>query len=130
MKLVQINTARELKLPGTSVEFVTEGSALKEVILRPEGEEESYSIKPADTYSGNIRVFIRREYEVVDKWRLTGTLCGFPISKDFDSEPEAKKGLDKVHASVEGAKIAPVKVRVDEAGEPVKSQPHLDDIPF
>lgn len=129
MKLVQIKTARELKLPGTYVEFVTEGDALKEIILRPEGEPESYSIKPGTSYSDTVRVFIRREFEVKDQWRLTGTLRGLKVQQDFDTEKEAQQALNENQDGMKGGAIKPVQVRVDEAGEPVGPAPG-DDIPF
>ena len=129
MKLVQIKTARELKLPGTSVEFVTEGDSLKEVILRPEGEPESYSIKVANTYSDSVKVFIRREFEVKEQWRLTGTLRGLKVQQDFDTEKEAQQALNENQDVMKDGAIKPVQVRVDEAGEPVGPADH-DDIPF
>lgn len=129
MKLVQIKTARELKLPGTHVEFVTEGDALKEIILRPEGEPESYSVKPGTSYSDTVRVFIRREFEVKEQWRLTGTLRGLKVQQDFDTEKEAQQALNENQDGMKDGAIKPVQVRVDEAGEPLPV-PAADDIPF
>lgn len=129
MKLVQIKTARELKLPGTSVEFVTEGDTLKEIIFRPEGEEESFSIRKGGTYTDEIKVFIRREYEVVERWRLSGTIHGVNVQQDFDKESEALSKLSNLTAQGGSLGVNPVKVRVDEAGEPLKDAPN-DDIPF
>lgn len=129
MKLVKIKTARELKLPGTSVEFVTEGDNLKEVILRPEGEPESFSIKMGHAYSDTVKVFIRREFEVKEQWRLTGTLRGLRVSQDFDTEREAQQALNENQDGMKDGAIKPVQVRVDEAGEPVWPAPG-DDIPF
>ena len=129
MKLVQIKTSRELKLPGTHVEFVTEGDTLKEIIFRPEGEEESYAIRNPGNYSNALNVFSRREFEVKDQWRLTGTLRGLKVQQDFDTEKEAQQALNENQDGMKDGVIKPVKVRVDEAGEPVGPAPG-DDIPF
>lgn len=128
MKLVQIKTARELKLPGTSVEFVTEGDTLKEIIFRPEGEEESFSVKYGDAYASNLKVFVRREFEIKERQRLSGTMHGVEFSKDFDNVAEADAAARQLPASAT-YEIKPVKVRVDEAGEPLPV-PAVDDIPF
>lgn len=132
MKLVQIKTARELKLPGTHIEFVTEGDSLKEVIFRPEGEEETYSIKPGTSYSDTVRVFLRREYEVKEVHRVTGNFFDVNVSQDFDTPKEASDKVNSMTSRDANAelKITPVKVRVDEAGEPIKNAPLNDDIPF
>lgn len=130
MKLVQIKTARELKLPGIHVEFVTEGDTLKEVILRPEGEPESYAIRHPGSYSNAINVFVRREFEIKERFRLSGTLFDIKVIQDFDDKGEAERKRDSMlnrDASAD-LKVELVQVRVDEAGEPVA---HLnDDIPF
>lgn len=129
MKLVQIKTARELKLPGTHVEFVTEGDTLKEIIFRPEGEEESYAIRKGGTYTDEIKAFVRREFEVKEVWRLTGTFTGVNVFQDYDDETEANHQMVSLNARGGDLKVTPVKVRVDEAGEPVGPAPG-DDIPF
>lgn len=128
MKLVLIKTARELKLPGVHVEFVTEGDVLKELILRPEGEPESYCVRSGETYSSSIKVFIRREFEMKERFRLSGTMHGIKFQQDYDSQGEAESAKRQLPASGE-YEINPVKVRVDEAGEPVGPAPG-DDIPF
>lgn len=127
MKLVQIKTARELKLPGTSVEFVTEGDSLKEVIFRPEGEEETFSIKPGENYASNIKVFVRREYEIVERYRLSGAVHGVNVQQDYVHEHDANTARDKFPEG-SGLQVNPVKVRLNDVGEPVG--PVNDDIPF
>lgn len=128
MKLVQIKTARELKLPGTHVEFVTEGDNLIEVILRPEGEEETYSIKKTDAYTANVKVFIRRDFEVVERYRLSGSVHGVNVQQDYVHEHDANKARDKFPES-DGLEVKLVKVRLNDVGAPVGPAPG-DDIPF
>lgn len=128
MKLVQIKTARELKLPGTSVEFVTEGDTLKEVILRPEGEEDSYSIRHPGSYANNVTVWVRRDFEVVERYRLSGTVHGVNVQQDYVHEHDANTARDKFPESA-GLEVKLVKVRLNDAGEPVGPAPG-DDIPF
>lgn len=130
MKLKQVNTVRELKLPGIRVEFVKEESKLVEVILSPEGEEVSYSIRPGESYTNAVRVYERREFETKTVHRLKGTFMGLKVHEDFDTPEAASRRADELKDKDYNAdlSVSPVDIRVDESGEPV---PGLDsDIPF
>ena len=130
MKLKQIKTARELKLPGIRVEFVKEENKLVELIIRPEGEEVSYSVRPGESYNQSIRVYERRDFETKTVHRLKGTFMGLKVHEDFDTPEEASRRADELTIKDCNAEliVVPVEVKVDESGEPV---PGLDsDIPF
>lgn len=130
MKLKAITTAREVVLPGIRVEFVTEGTSLKEMILSPENDDRSYSVRPVDTYSATLKVFQRLEFETKTVYRLKGVFMGLKVHEDHDTESKALQrrlelDLKDTDAILE---VVQVEIRVDDSGEPV---PGLDnDIPF
>lgn len=130
MKLKQLKTSRDLKLANVQVEFVQEESKLVEIILRPEGEEFSYSIRPGESYTNAIRVYERRAFETKTVLRLKGSVLGLNVHQDFDTPEEASRRADELRDKDPSADlaIAPVDIRVDEVGEPVRGSD--DDIPF
>ena len=97
MKLVEIKSVNEVTLPGVRVEFVTEGTLLKEVIFRPEGSEDSWSIRPGPAYQESLKVFRRSMFETVERFRLSGTVLGVRVQEDFDTrnEAESKEALTR-----------------------------------
>lgn len=130
MKLKQINTAREVVLPGIRVELVTEGTNIKELILSPENDDRSYSVRPADTYSATLKLYQRLEFETKTVYRLKGVFMGLKVHEDHDTESKAIQRRSELDVKDIDAllEIVPVEIRVDESGEPV---PGLDnDIPF
>lgn len=128
MKLREIKTARELKLPGIRVEFVTEGTSLKEVILRPEEGDTSYLVKPGASYADCLKAYERIQFETKTVHRVSGTLLGGGFQQDFDTPEAASKRIDELRDQDPHLDLGvqPVNVIVDEAGEPVAT----DDIPF
>lgn len=132
MKLKEIKTAREVLLPGIRVEFVIEGTALKEVILQPEGEEVSYAIKSGENYTSTIKLFERLEYETKTVTRLSGTFMGLKVQEDFDNIGEANRRIDELGAvaATDGLMVKPAQVKVDETGFPLSNSDIDSDIPF
>lgn len=81
MKLKNIKKASELT--GGNIEFVIEDSSIAEVILYSDGQE--VHIKA----SYGIRVYVRQDFEPVDRFVLTGTVRGLAVHEIFESESEA-----------------------------------------
>ena len=129
MKLVEIKAAKGLKLPGIRVEFVTEGTSIKEVILRPEEGETSFLIKAGASYAECLKLFERVQFENKTVHRVKGTLLGLAVQQDFDTPEAASKRIDELMDQDANADltVAPATVLVDEVGEPVAG---VDDIPF
>lgn len=129
MKLKEIKTAREFKLPNVRVEFVTEGTALKEIILYPEGSTTSYSLKTGPSYTETVKVFERVMFEQKTVHRIAGTVLGLRVQQDFDDPKEASKRIDELRDQDPDLilNVYPVNVIVDDAGDAVKED---DGIPF
>ena len=123
MKLKQVKLAREVKLPGVRVEFVVEDQKLVELILEPEGDQGSYSVRPGENYTQSIRIYQRLPYEVREVYRLQGKFRGLNVHEDFESLEAANRRVEELRQDDYSLDVSVglIKVRVDESGELVKS---------
>lgn len=114
MILKEVTKASEL---GRDVEFVREGTSLKEVIFFIDGKE--VRIRQSDYY--HIKVFVRDVPAPVIRHELCGTVNGVEVAQVFDSEDAAREAREKFDLS--GLKcdlqIDEVEVPVNEDGQPL-----------
>jgi hypothetical protein len=129
MILKTVKTATETGIEG--VEFVTVDKQIMEVVIG------KMRVRKSDSYTKALEVVIEAPHELVERFRLTATIKGFP---DAISYHESKYDAESAGANLEdvGAKIAVERVDVLVAdggaivGEATDKAPETpnSDIPF
>lgn len=129
MQLIQLKSASEIRLPGVSVEFISEDKTLKEVILRTKDNPDGYTIRPGSSYSESVRVFRRQMHETKKVWRVSGTIFGMDVSKDHDDEAAANRHrIELTNQTGNPIKVEEVEIRVMDTSDPAPASG--DGIPF
>jgi len=131
MILKTIKTVAETGMLG--IEFVTTDKAITEVIIG------SLHIRKGENYSKGLEVLIEAPYEKEERYRLTGTILGFPPAVSYhDTKYEAESAGAKLEDAGAKWSVELVDVMIDGEGKIVSeellgtlSKPStVDNIPF
>lgn len=118
MKLIQIKKASEVELePTISVEFVSEGSSIKEVIIHA---NERYSIRASSNYDSSLKVFRCVTHVSRDRWVVTGKRGPVELRGEYDSREAADEAAEEFRndgATDVEVTVEKVWVREDEAND-------------
>ena len=130
MKLTTVKTANETGIPG--LEFVYTDKNITEVILG------KFRIRKGESYHNSLQVLIETPFETAERYRLTGTIEGFPDAVSYHDDSYSA-GTASAALEDKGAKVAVEKVSVliDDGGNIIEatggapvSQDNGSDLPF
>ena len=129
MKLQSVKDVAEVKLEGIEIAATYEDKTLKELRLR-DANGVFVIVKPGETYTQALRVFVPAPPEKVDRWFVTGRFLDvMDVDEGFEDSGEAndrlREFMDKSGSHGSGLKVEKRQVAAD---APVAAP--ADEMPF
>lgn len=115
MKLTSIKSAAETGVEG--IEFVYTDKAITEVIIG------KLRIRKGESYSPTLQVLIEAPYEKAERFRLIGTIPGFPDAVSYhDTSWDAEAAANNLGANGAETRVEQGWALIDDAGAVVEWQ--------
>lgn len=118
MKYTDVKSAKDFALPGVSIEYETNGSALEAVHFKT--GDRSFRIRGTDTYSRNVQVQERLEYETSERYVVKGRMHGVSVLEYYPRMSDADKRHRELRDHGDFEDVVSVKVLVNDKDEVVK----------
>lgn len=88
MYLTRIKNVHDFKPHGNKVDLVMEGDKLLQITLTSNGK--TYVIKPGESYSTELRLFVAEQYRKEKRHVLEGEVAGLKVHEAFATAHEAQ----------------------------------------
>jgi hypothetical protein len=111
MKWEKITSPEQLKLKGIKIETVMEKSSVNSIALT-DSDGNAIIVQAGSGYS-EFKVLIPAAPEKVKRYRVTANVAEIPVSKDFDSEYDAKAKARELSSSAEEGTVKVQEVEVE-----------------
>src|SRR3546814_7522497 len=118
MRYKTVKTANEASISGGTVEFEHHDKTLRGVRLT-DAEGNVVLIQAGESYSNAVKVMVPEPFDQEERWKISGSVVGIPVTEYFDSEYEANDRVREIENASNGngtVAKAKVKVLIDDAG--------------